>query len=83
MKNENPHLLSNLPAYSEEGAVHAVVEAPKEIEQFVLSTTFFTAKKPAILGWRGPKKASSIIKESNKSYLFRTFRVYAFKHWMG
>src|ERR1700760_4991852 len=29
MKNKDPHLLSNLPAYSEEGAVHAVVEAPK------------------------------------------------------
>ena len=182
MKNKDPHLLSNLPAYSEDGAVHAVVEAPKgslvklkyeiklgaftvahslplglsypfdwgfvpstqapdgdpldililheastypgvvlpcrplgvvemdqeekdgererndrvivmpawhdrvgefehpsdlptrlkeEIEQFFLSTTFFTAKKPAILGWRGPKKASSLIKESNKSYLLQ------------
>ena len=29
MKNKGPHLLSNLPAYSEDGAVHAVVEAPK------------------------------------------------------
>jgi inorganic pyrophosphatase len=29
MKNKDPHLLSNLPAYSEDGAVHAVVEAPK------------------------------------------------------
>jgi hypothetical protein len=28
MKNKDPHLLSNLPAYREEGAVHAVVEAP-------------------------------------------------------
>jgi inorganic pyrophosphatase len=26
MKNKDPHLLSNLPACSEEGAVHAVVE---------------------------------------------------------
>ena len=43
----------------------------EEIEQFFLSTTFFTAKKPAILGWRGPKKASPIIKESNKSYLLQ------------
>jgi inorganic pyrophosphatase len=180
MKNKEPHLLSNLPAYSEEGAVHAVVEAPKgslvklkyeiklgaftvahslplgmsypfdwgfvpstqaadgdpldililheastypgvvmpcrplgvvemdqeekngkrerndrvivmpawhdrvgefespselptrlreEIEQFFLSTTFFTAKKPEILAWKGPKKASSLIKDSNKSFL--------------
>ena len=29
MKNKDPHLLSNLPAYGEDGAVHAVVEAPK------------------------------------------------------
>jgi inorganic pyrophosphatase len=29
MKNNDPHLLSNLPTYSEEGSVHAVVEAPK------------------------------------------------------
>jgi inorganic pyrophosphatase len=43
----------------------------EEIEQFFLSTTFFTAKKPAILGWRGPKKASCLIKETNKSYLLQ------------
>jgi hypothetical protein len=29
MKNKDPHLLSNLPAYGEDGAVYAVVEAPK------------------------------------------------------
>ena len=29
MKNNDPHLLSNLPTYSEDGSVHAVVEAPK------------------------------------------------------
>ena len=183
MKNNAPHLLSNLPAYGEDGSVHAVVEAPKgslvklkyeiklgvftvahslplglsypfdwgfvpstqapdgdpldililheastypgvllpcrplgvvemdqeekegkrerndrvivrpwwpdrlgefenesdlparlreEIEQFFVSTTFFTAKKPKILGWKGPKRASSIIKESNKTYLGST-----------
>ena len=182
MKNNDPHSLSNLPAYSEDGSVHAVVEAPKgslvklkyeiklgaftvahslplglsypfdwgfvpstqasdgdpldililheastypgvvlpcrplgvvemdqedqggkrerndrvivmpawhdrvgefenasdlperlreEIEQFFLSTTFFSAKKPKILGWKGPKRASSTIKESNKSYLLQ------------
>src|SRR6201994_3964360 len=43
----------------------------EEIEQFFLSTTFFTAKKPAILGWRGSKRAHSLIKESNESYLFQ------------
>jgi inorganic pyrophosphatase len=29
MKNNDPHLLSNLPAFNEDGSVHAVVEAPK------------------------------------------------------
>jgi inorganic pyrophosphatase len=43
----------------------------EEIEQFFLSTTFFSAKKPTILGWKGPKKASSIMKESNKTYLLQ------------
>src|ERR1700722_13794988 len=43
----------------------------EEIEQFFLSTTFFTGKKPVILGWKGLKKASAIIKESNKSYLLQ------------
>ena len=43
----------------------------EEIEQFFLSTTFFTAKKPAILGWRGSKRAHSLIKESNKCYLLQ------------
>jgi inorganic pyrophosphatase len=41
----------------------------EEIEQFFLSTTFFTTKKPAILGWRGAKKASSFIRESHESFL--------------
>ena len=43
----------------------------EEIEQFFLSTTFFTAKKPKILGWKGPKRASSLIKESHKAYLLQ------------
>jgi len=29
----------------------------EEIEQFFLSTTFFTAKKPEILGWKGPERS--------------------------
>jgi inorganic pyrophosphatase len=43
----------------------------EEVEQFFLSTTIFTTKKPKILGWKGPKKASSIIKESHKAYLLQ------------
>ena len=29
MKNKDPYLLSNLPAYGEDGSVYAVVESPK------------------------------------------------------
>jgi len=29
MNNKDPHLLSNLSAYGEDGPVHAVVESPK------------------------------------------------------
>lgn len=43
----------------------------KEIEQFFLSTTFFTSKDPNILGWRGAKRASAIIKKSNSAYLLK------------
>ena len=43
MKNADPRSsLSNLPTYLR-----------KEIEQFFLSTTFFTAKNSKILGWKG------------------------------
>jgi inorganic pyrophosphatase len=47
----------------------------KEIEQFFLSTTFFTAKNPKILGWKGPKRASAIIKETNNVYLLEAGRL--------
>jgi inorganic pyrophosphatase len=41
----------------------------KEIEQFFLSTTFFTAKNPKILGWKGRKRTSEIIKKTHNAYL--------------
>ena len=41
----------------------------KEIEQFFLSTTFFTAKNSKLLGWKGPKRASAIIKKTANAYL--------------
>ena len=40
----------------------------EKIERFFLSTTFFTAKNAKILGWKGPKKASSTIEETHKTY---------------
>jgi inorganic pyrophosphatase len=41
----------------------------KEIEQFFLSTTFFTAKKSEVLGWRSAKRAAAIIKKAHAAYL--------------
>jgi inorganic pyrophosphatase len=54
------------------GELERATELPSalrdEIEHFFLSTTFFTAKNAKILGWKGPKKASSTIEEAHKAY---------------
>jgi inorganic pyrophosphatase len=47
----------------------------EELEQFFLSTTFFTAKNPKILDWKGPKRASAIIKKSSNAYLLAAGQV--------
>jgi inorganic pyrophosphatase len=61
--------------YNRAGEFENASELPErlreEIEQFFLSTTFFTTKKSKILGWKGSKKAASIIKESIKVYLLQ------------
>jgi inorganic pyrophosphatase len=48
-------------------------ELPKrlreEIEQFFLSTTFFTAKNPKVIAWKGRKRASEIIRKTNNAFL--------------
>lgn len=36
----------------------------EEIEQFFLSATFFTGKDPKIEGWRGPKAALGVVKQT-------------------
>lgn len=41
----------------------------KEIEQFFLDTTFFTGKKPKIIGWKSPQKARLLVGEGEKRYL--------------
>jgi Inorganic pyrophosphatase len=43
----------------------------KEIEQFFLDTTFFTGKKPKIIGWKSPQKARLLVREGEKRYLKR------------
>jgi inorganic pyrophosphatase len=40
----------------------------KEIEQFFLNTTFFTGKKPRIIGWKSPQKALALLKKGEKLY---------------
>jgi len=38
-----------------------------EIEQFFLSTTFFTGKNVRIRGWRGAKKATALIERGRRN----------------
>jgi inorganic pyrophosphatase len=54
-----------------ERAVDLPARLRKEIEQFFLSATFFTEKNPKIVGWKGPKQASAIIKKTANAYLRR------------
>ncbi|MBV9999007.1 MAG: inorganic diphosphatase [Verrucomicrobia bacterium] len=41
----------------------------EEVEQFFLSTTFFSAKNAKVLGWRGPKEASAMVETGHRTYL--------------
>ena len=41
----------------------------EEVEQFFLSTTFFSAKNAKVLGWKGLKEASAMVKASHTACL--------------
>jgi inorganic pyrophosphatase len=41
----------------------------KEVEQFFLSTTFFSAKNAKVLGWKGPKEASAMVEAGHQAHL--------------
>jgi inorganic pyrophosphatase len=41
----------------------------EEVEQFFLSTTFFSAKNAKVLDWKGPKEASAMVKAGHQAYL--------------
>jgi inorganic pyrophosphatase len=41
----------------------------EEVEQFFLSTTFFSAKNAKVLGWKGSKEASAMVKAGHQAYL--------------
>jgi inorganic pyrophosphatase len=36
----------------------------EEIERFFLNTTFFSAKEPRVLGWKGPKYAEKMVRKA-------------------
>jgi inorganic pyrophosphatase len=38
----------------------------EEIERFFLNTTFFSAKEPRVIGWKGPKYAKKKVREAMK-----------------
>jgi inorganic pyrophosphatase len=40
-----------------------------EIEQFFLSATFFTAKKPKIIGWKSARKAASLVNAARQQFV--------------
>ena len=40
----------------------------KEIEQFFLNATFFTRKKPKIIGWKSVQNAHALVKKGQKDY---------------
>jgi inorganic pyrophosphatase len=52
-----------------ERATQLPVRLRKEIEQFFLDTTFFTGKKPKIIGWKSPHKAHILVRQGIKASL--------------
>jgi len=51
-------------------AIESAPDLPRrlreEIEQFFVSATFFTGKDPKIMGWRGPKAVSRLVREAKR-----------------
>jgi inorganic pyrophosphatase len=69
-REENPRLIL-MPSWHERmGEFEKATGLPKrlreEIEQFFVSATFFTGKDPRIEGWRGPKAALAIVKDTGR-----------------
>ena len=65
---QNPRLIL-MPSWHERmGEFEKATSLPKrfldEIEQFFVSATFFTGKDPRIEGWRGPKAALGVVKQT-------------------
>ena len=67
-REENPRLIV-MPSWHERmGEFEKATGLPKrlreEIEQFFVSATFFTGKDAKIEGWRGPKAALGVVKQT-------------------
>jgi inorganic pyrophosphatase len=66
----NPRLILRPLWYQRMDAIEAAPELPKnlrdQLEQFFLSATFFTGKDPKIIGWRGPKAATALVRNAAK-----------------
>jgi len=67
-REENPRLIV-MPSWHErmgefEKATGLPERLREEIEQFFLSATFFTGKDAKIEGWRGPKAALGVVKQT-------------------
>jgi inorganic pyrophosphatase len=71
-RERNDRVIVSPTWYDRFGELERASELPptlrKEIEQFFLNTTFFSSKNARVLGWKGPKEASSVIHESHKGY---------------
>jgi inorganic pyrophosphatase len=67
-RQENPRLIV-MPSWHErmgefEKATGLPERLREEIEQFFVSATFFTGKDAKIEGWRGPKAALGVVKQT-------------------
>ena len=67
-REENPRLIV-MPSWHErmrefEKATGLPKRLREEIEQFFVSATFFTGKDAKIEGWRGPKAALGVVKQT-------------------
>ncbi len=66
----NPRLILRPLWYQRMDAIEEAPALPKklkeQLEQFFVSATFFTGKDPTIMGWRGPKAATALIRDALK-----------------
>jgi inorganic pyrophosphatase len=72
-KRERNDRVITMPLWHDRlGELERVTDLPArlrdEIEQFFLSATFFTAKKPKIIGWKNAGKAASLVKAAQQQF---------------